>query len=44
MGHSDIGGAMSTYTYLGLEDAKEEMIRMGGGTERCEGGTKQDHR
>lgn len=28
MGHSDIGVAMNTYTHLGLEDAKEEMIRM----------------
>ena len=28
MGHSDIGVTMNTYTYLGLEDAKDEMIRM----------------
>ena len=28
MGHSDIGVTMNTYTHLGLEDAKEEMIRM----------------
>ena len=28
MGHSDIGVAMNTHTHLGLEDAKDEMIRM----------------
>ena len=28
MGHSDIGVTMNTYTHLGLEDAKGEMIRM----------------
>ncbi|WP_278337050.1 hypothetical protein [Dorea sp. AM58-8] len=28
MGHSDIGVTMNTYIHLGLEDAKEEMIRM----------------
>ena len=28
MGHSDIGVTMNTYTDLGLEDAKDEMIRM----------------
>ena len=28
MGHSDIGVTMNTYTHLGLEYAKEEMIRM----------------
>ena len=28
MGHLDIGVAMNTYTYLGLEDAKNEMIQM----------------
>lgn len=28
MGHSDIGVTMNTYTHLGLEDAKNEMIRM----------------
>ena len=28
MGHSDIGVTMNTYTHLGLEDAKEEMIHM----------------
>ena len=28
MGPSDIGVTMNTYTHLGLEDAKEEMIRM----------------
>ena len=28
MGHSDIGVIMNTYTHLGLEDAKEAMIRM----------------
>ena len=27
MGHSDIGVTMNTYTHLGLEDAKDEMIR-----------------
>ena len=28
MGNSDIGVTMNTYTHLGLEDAKDEMIRM----------------
>ena len=28
MRHSDIGVTMNTYTHLGLEDAKDEMIRM----------------
>ena len=28
MGHSDIGVTMNTYTYLGLEDALEEVGRM----------------
>lgn len=28
MGHSDIGVTMNTYTHLGLDDAKNEMIRM----------------
>ena len=28
MGHSDSGVTMNTYTHLGLEDAKDEMIRM----------------
>ena len=28
MGHSDIGVTMNTYTHLGLDDAKDEMIRM----------------
>lgn len=28
MGHSDIGVTMNTYTRLGLDDAKNEMIRM----------------
>jgi len=28
MGHSDIGVTMSVYTHLGLDDAKDEMIRM----------------
>ena len=27
MGHSDIGVTMNTYTHLGLDDAKDEMIR-----------------
>ncbi len=26
MGHSDIGVTMNTYTHLGLDDAKDEMI------------------
>ena len=29
MGHSDIGVTMNTYTHLGLEDAAEEMKRLG---------------
>lgn len=28
MGHSDISITMNVYTHLGLDDAKEEMIRM----------------
>lgn len=28
MGHSDIGVTMNTYTHLGLDDAKDEMIRL----------------
>lgn len=28
MGHSDIGITMNVYTHLGLDDAKEEMIRL----------------
>ena len=28
MGHSDISVTMNTYTHLGLEDAKGEMIRL----------------
>ena len=28
MGHSDIGVTMNTYTHLGLDDAKNEMICM----------------
>ena len=28
MGHSDIGVTMNVYTHLGLDDAKDEMIRM----------------
>lgn len=28
MGHSDIGVTMNTYTHLGLDAAKEEMIRL----------------
>lgn len=28
MGHSEIGMTMNTYTYLGLDDAKDEMIRL----------------
>lgn len=28
MGHSDIGVTVNTYTHLGLEDAKDEMIRL----------------
>jgi len=27
MGHSEIGVTMNTYTHLGLDDAKDEMIR-----------------
>ncbi len=27
-GHSDISITMNVYTHLGLDDAKEEMIRM----------------
>lgn len=28
MGHSDIGVTMNTYTHLGFDDAKDEMIRL----------------
>ena len=28
MGHSDISISMNTYTHLGLDDAKDEMIRL----------------
>ena len=28
MGHSDIGVTMNTYTHLGLDDAKDEMVRL----------------
>ena len=28
MGHSEIGVTMNTYTHLGLDDAKDEMIRL----------------
>lgn len=28
MGHSDIGVTLNTYTYLGLEDAEDELKRM----------------
>lgn len=28
MGHSDIGVTMNTYTHLGMDDAKDEMIRL----------------
>lgn len=28
MGHSDIGVTLNTYTYLGLEDATDELKRM----------------
>lgn len=28
MGHSDIGVTMNTYTHLGLDNAKDEMIRL----------------
>ncbi len=28
MGHSDIGVTMNTYTHLGMDDAKNEMIRL----------------
>lgn len=28
MGHLEIGVMMNTYTYLGLDDAKDEMIRL----------------
>ena len=28
MGHSEIGVTMNVYTHLGLDDAKDEMIRM----------------
>ena len=28
MGHSEIDVTMNTYTHLGLDDAKDEMIRL----------------
>ena len=28
MGHSDISVTMNTYTHLGYEDAKDEMVRV----------------
>ncbi len=28
MGHSDIGVTMNTYTHLGLDAARDEMVRM----------------
>ena len=28
MGHSDIGVTMNTYTHFGLQDAKDETIRL----------------
>ena len=28
MGHSDIGVTMNTYTHLGLEDVRNEMVRL----------------
>lgn len=28
MGHSDISITMNTYTHLGLDDAKDEMVRL----------------
>ena len=28
MGHSDISVTMNVYTYLGFDDAKDEMIRL----------------
>lgn len=28
MGHSEIGVTMNTYTHLGLDDTKDEMIRL----------------
>ena len=28
MGHSDISVTMNTYTHLGLDDAKDEMVRL----------------
>lgn len=28
MGHSEIRVTMNTYTHLGLDDAKDEMIRL----------------
>lgn len=30
MGHSDIGVTLNTYTHLGFEDAKEEMLELSG--------------
>ena len=29
MGHSDIGVTLNTYTHLGEQDAKEEMVKLG---------------
>lgn len=28
MGHSDISVTMNTYTHLGFDDAKDEMVRL----------------
>lgn len=28
MGHSDISVTMNTYTHLGLDDARDEMVRL----------------
>jgi len=28
MGHSDIGVTLNTYTHIGLEDAKQEIVRL----------------
>lgn len=28
MGHSDIAVTMNTYTHLGMDDARDEMIRL----------------
>ena len=29
MGHADIGVTMNTYTHLGIEVAREELMRLG---------------